>query len=119
VYDNIKEKDKKQYAQCFDCFTRMDAKDKYDIVISALGNDTHANHTVVDSEKFKEYASDKHWKHNAKTVAEEIWNTMCVSGVHVVEKKSGFYVSQTYDDRVNLTVGDHWNILTWSVEGSC
>lgn len=101
---------------CYDCFTFFHFQNKYDVAISSLLNDTSANQTVV----FDSSIADKS-NHGGKAIdiARDIWNSMCVMGVHVIHRDSGENTEWTYGDRGRFQVGTQWTIIVWAVEGHC
>jgi len=52
-------------------------------------------------------------------ICKSLWDELCLSGVHVIERYVGEATEWTYGDRGGFTVGTQWTIVTWAVAGSC
>jgi hypothetical protein len=52
-------------------------------------------------------------------ICKSIWDELCVSGVHVIERYVDENTEWNYGDRGSFTVGSKWTIIVWAVDGFC
>jgi len=67
--------------KCSDCFIYLSYADNYNILISSLATDAVANSTVLQDSRI---VDDSNSGHDAIKLMDDIWNNLCVKGVHVV-----------------------------------
>lgn len=115
VYDNIGGGDD-HYMICDDCFAYLHFQSKYDILIHSLGNDTVANTTVTTDASIADLANSKS---HADDIANQIWSTKCVTGVHVIARAVDEWTDTDYETRMDMQVGSHHTIVVWAVDGFC
>ena len=66
---------------CFDCFVYLHYANTYNILISSLATDAVANLAVLQDSRI---VDDSNSGHDAIDLLNDIWNNLCVKGVHVV-----------------------------------
>jgi hypothetical protein len=115
VYANVSGFNNHAY-QCFDCIGYLHYANKYNILIASMGTDSVAN-TVVTSDG--RIASDANSGKDCDVLLSDIWNNLCVKGVHVVVRYVDLWIDDDFDTRTSFTVGEKKSITVWAEEGSC
>jgi hypothetical protein len=102
--------------QCFDCFIYLHYANAYNILISSLATDAVANLTVLQDSRI---VNDSNSGHDAIDLLNDIWNNLCVKGVHVVvryvdEWMENDFVDTLGNDITKFQVGEKKTITVWA-----
>lgn len=115
-YDNVGGYENHAFS-CLDCFNQyLHYDNKYNIVIAAMSLESKANTVVLNNSKIK---NDSNSKSDAVKLCDDIWNNLCVTGVHVVKRYVDLELYNDFSDRDTFEVGSQKTITVWAEEGVC
>lgn len=114
-YNNVGGYDNHAFS-CWDCFSFLHYANRYNIVISSMPTDSVANTVVLQDSRI---VHDADSKSDAVDLCNDIWNNLCVYGVHVVKRYVDYWVDSDLEDRYKLQVGSQKSITVWAMEGFC
>lgn len=115
VYDNISGNDNHHYI-CYNCAGWLHWNNRYNIVVSSIATNVNGATEIVNSSYIKDQSNSKS---HADTVANNIWNKYCMTGVHVIERYVDEWTYSYYGDAYSANVGSHHTIVSWATEGWC
>lgn len=81
-----------------------------------MGTDSIANTVVTTDGRI---ANDSNSGKDCDVLLSDIWNNLCVKGVHVVVRYVDLWINDDFDTRTSFTVGEKKSITVWAEEGSC
>ena len=106
---------------CYDCFNYLHYANAYNVLISSVSTDAIANQVVLSDSRI---VNDSNSKHDAGDLAEDIWNNLCVKGVHVAVRYIDEWIDTDFEDQegndiTKFQVGEKKTITVWAEEGFC
>ena len=101
---------------CFDCFGYLHYANAYNILISSMASDSVANVTVLSDSRI---SNDAESGKDCDVLVDDIFNNLCVKGVHVAVRYVDEWINSDFDSRVNFKVGSKKTITVWAEEGFC
>ena len=111
VYTNVAGGDK-HFVKCYDCILYIHYANAYNIVLASLSVDSVANVAVTTDGRL---ASDANSRHDCDNLGDDIWNNLCVKGVHVVVVKNvDLWNDNDFDTRYSMTVGSEKTVTVWA-----
>lgn len=114
-YQNVGGYDNHAY-QCFDCIGYLHYANRYNIVVSSMATDSVANLTVLQDSRI---VNDAESKSDCDDLVNDIWDNLCVYGVHVVVRYVDYWLDNDLEDRSTMQVGSKKTITVWAEEGFC
>lgn len=81
-----------------------------------MATDSVANVQVLTDPRI---VSDSNSKSDAVDLVNDIFNNLCVTGVHVVVRYVDEWISDDFEDRNTFQVGEKKTITVWAEEGFC
>jgi len=82
VYANVSGSDKHAWT-CYDCISYVHYADNYNIILFSSTVDSVANVSVTTDGRL---ASDANSGKDCDKLRDDIWDNLCVKGVHVVDR---------------------------------
>ena len=110
VYANVAGGDK-HFVKCYDCILYIHYANAYNIVLASLSVDSVANVTVTTDGRL---ASDANSGKDCDKLVDDIWNNLCVKGVHVVVRYVDLWNDNDFDTRYSMTVGSEKTVTVWA-----
>jgi hypothetical protein len=101
---------------CFDCIGYLHYANNYNILISSMTTDSVANISVLTDSRIR---NDADSKSDAVDLVNDIFNNLCVTGVHVVIRYVDEWIDNDFDERTTFQVGSKKSITVWAEEGFC
>jgi hypothetical protein len=83
-YTNVSGSDKHSM-KCFDCFSFLHYANTYNVLVSSMKADSVANRVVLGDQRI---LTDANSKKDANVLVDDIFDNLCVMGVHVVIRKN-------------------------------
>ena len=101
---------------CYDCISYLHYANTYNIVLASLSVDSVANVSVTTDGRL---ASDAESGKDCDKLVDDIWNNLCVKGVHVVVRYVDLWNDNDFDTRYSMTVGSEKTVTVWAEQGFC
>ncbi len=87
---------------CFDCIGYLHYANTYNILISSMTTDSVANTAAVNDGRVY---TDSNNKSDCDMLVTDIFNNLCVTGVHCVIRYVDEWIDGNFDERTNFEVG--------------
>ena len=114
-YSNVSGYDNHAYI-CFDCIGFLHYANTYNILISSMSTDSVSNTVVVNDSRI---SNDSDSKSDCDDLVNDIFNNLCVVGVHCVIRYTDEWIDSDLDERANFHVGSQKTITVWAEQGFC
>jgi hypothetical protein len=114
-YSNVSGSDKHSM-KCFDCFSFLHYANAYNVLVSSMTTDSVANRVVLGDQRI---LNDANSGHDANVLVDDIFDNLCVTGVHVVIRYVDEWMDNDFEERTQFTVGEKKTITVWAEEGFC
>jgi hypothetical protein len=88
----------------------------YNILIAALSTDSVADVSVTTDGRI---LNDANSGKDCDVLVNDIFNNLCVKGVHVVVRYVDLWNDNDFEDRGTMTVGEKKTITVWAEQGFC
>lgn len=95
TYSNVSGYNNHAYT-CYDCIGYLHYANTYDILISSLATDSVANTVVLSDSRI---ANDSESGKDCDVLVNDIFNNLCVKGVHVVVRYVDEWIDNSFDSR--------------------